>query len=112
MMAFKDAFHQAAPQLLEPVYDIETAAPDSMAGDIMSELQTRRSIITGMDTQNGYQVIKARTPQAELDKLYAALRNVTQGKAKIKAVFAEYAPVPPDVQKKLSEEYKSAELVA
>lgn len=112
MMAFRDAFHQAAPQLLEPVYDIETAAPDSMAGDIMSELQTRRSIITGMDTQNGYQVIKARTPQAELDKLYAALRNVTQGKAKIKAVFAEYAPVPPDVQKKLSEEYKSAELVA
>jgi elongation factor G len=112
MMAFKDAFHQAAPQLLEPVYDIETVAPDSMAGDIMSELQTRRSIITGMDTQNGYQVIKARTPQAELDKLYAALRNVTQGKAKIKAVFAEYAPVPPDVQKKLSEEYKSAELVA
>ena len=112
MMAFKDAFHQAAPQLLEPVYDIETAAPDSMAGDVMSELQTRRSIITGMDTQNGYQVIKARTPQAELDKLYAALRNVTQGKAKINAVFAEYAPVPPDVQKKLSEEYKSAELVA
>lgn len=112
MMAFRDAFHQASPQLLEPVYDIETSAPDSMAGDIMSELQSRRSIITGMDTQNGYQVIKARTPQAELDKLYAALRNVTQGKAKIRAVFAEYAPVPPDVQKKLSEEYKSAELVA
>jgi elongation factor G len=112
MMAFRDAFHQASPQLLEPVYDIETSAPDTMAGDIMSELQTRRSIITGMDSQNGYQVIKARTPQAELDKLYAALRNVTQGKAKIKAVFAEYAPVPPDMQKKLSEEYKSAELVA
>lgn len=112
MMAFRDAFHQASPQLLEPVYDIETSAPDSMAGDIMGELQTRRSIITGMDSQNGYQVIKARTPQAELDKLYAALRNVTQGKAKIKAVFAEYAPVPPDMQKKLSEEYKSAELVA
>lgn len=112
MMAFRDAFHQAAPQLLEPVFDIETVAPDTMAGDIMSELQSRRSIITGMDSQNGYQVIKARTPQAELDKLYAALRNVTQGKAKIKAAFAEYAPVPPELQKKLSEEYKGAELVA
>jgi elongation factor G len=112
MMAFRDAFHQASPQLLEPVFDIETTAPDTMMGDIMSELQTRRSIITGMDTLNGYQVIKARTPQAELDKLYAALRNVTQGKAKITAAFAEYAPVPPDVQKKLSEEYRQSELVA
>ncbi|GAA0524666.1 elongation factor G [Chitinophaga japonensis] len=105
MMAFREAFHQAAPQLLEPVYDIETTAPDYMSGDIMSELQSRRSIITGMDTLNGNQVIKARTPQAELDKLYAALRNTTQGKAKIKALFAEYAPVPMDVQRKLSEEY-------
>lgn len=110
MMAFKEAFHQADPQLLEPVFDVETTAPDSMMGDIMGELQTRRSIITGMDTLNGYQVIRARTPQAELDKLYAALRNVTQGKAKIKAVFAEYAPVPGDLQKKLTEEYKREEV--
>jgi elongation factor G len=105
MMAFRDAFHQAAPQLLEPVYDIEATAPDYMSGDIMSELQSRRSIITGMDSENGNQVIKARTPQAELDKLYAALRNITQGKAKVKASFAEYAPVPMDMQRKLSEEY-------
>lgn len=105
MMAFRDAFHQAAPQLLEPVYDIEATAPDYMSGDIMSELQSRRSIITGMDTINSNQVIKARTPQAELDKLYASLRNVTQGKAKVKASFAEYAPVPMDMQRKLSEEY-------
>ncbi|ASZ09560.1 elongation factor G [Chitinophaga pendula] len=110
MMAFKDAFHQAAPQLLEPVFDIETTAPDVMMGDIMGELQSRRSIITGMDAENGYQVIKARTPQAELDKLFAALRNVTQGKAKIKTMFAEFAPVPADIQKKLSEEYKNKEV--
>jgi elongation factor G len=110
MMAFKDAFHQADPQLLEPVFDVETTAPDSMMGDIMGELQTRRSIITGMDTLNSYQVIRARTPQAELDKLFAALRNVTQGKAKIKTVFAEYAPVPGDLQKKLMDEYKREEV--
>ncbi len=106
MMAFREAFHQAAPQLLEPVYDLEASAPDVMMGDIMSELQTHRSVITGMDSGTSSQVIKARTPQAELDKLYAALRNVTQGKAKVKAVFAEYAPVPADVQRKLSEDYK------
>lgn len=109
MMAFREAFHQAAPQLLEPVFDLEATAPDVMMGDIMSELQSRRSVITGMDTLNGYQVIKARTPQVELDKLIAALRNVTQGKAKIKAVFAEYAPVPPELQRKLSEDYKKME---
>ncbi|RPD39259.1 elongation factor G [Chitinophaga barathri] len=109
MMAFREAFHQAAPQLLEPVYDLEASAPDVMMGDIMSELQTHRSVITGMDSGTSSQVIKARTPQAELDRLYAALRNVTQGKAKVKAVFAEYAPVPADVQKKLSEDYKKVE---
>jgi elongation factor G len=109
MMAFRDAFHQAAPQLLEPVYDLEATAPDVMMGDIMSELQTHRSVITGMDSGRASQVIKARTPQAELDKLFAALRNVTQGKAKVKAVFAEYAPVPPEVQRKLSDEYKKVE---
>ncbi|SIO51819.1 elongation factor G [Chitinophaga niabensis] len=109
MMAFREAFHQAAPQLLEPVYDLEASAPGAMMGDIMSELQSHRSIITGMDSGNASQVIKARTPQAELDKLYASLRNVTQGKAKVKAVFAEYAPVPADVQKKLSEDYKKTE---
>lgn len=109
MMAFRDAFHQAAPQLLEPVFDLEASAPVVMMGDIMSELQSHRSIITGMDSGTTNQVIKARTPQAELDKLYASLRNVTQGKAKVKAVFAEYAPVPADVQKKLSEDYKKTE---
>ncbi|SHK91987.1 translation elongation factor 2 (EF-2/EF-G) [Chitinophaga jiangningensis] len=112
MMAFRDAFHQAAPQLLEPVFELEATAPDFMMGDVMSELQSRRSIITGMDTLNGYQVIKARTPQAELDKLFAALRNVTQGKAKLRSNFADYAPVPPEVQKKLSEEYRKTETVA
>ncbi|MBV8255843.1 MAG: elongation factor G [Chitinophaga sp.] len=110
MMAFREAFHQAAPQLLEPVFDLEATAPDFMMGDIMSELQSRRSIITGMDTLNGFQVIKARTPQAELDKLFAALRNVTQGKAKLKSSFADYAPVPPEIQKKLSEDYRKTEV--
>jgi elongation factor G len=107
MMAFREAFHQAEPQLLEPVYEVETTAPDEMMGDIMSELQSRRSIITGMDSSNGRQVIRARTPQAELDQLFASLRNSTQGKAKISMRFAEYAPVPSDIQQKLAHEYNS-----
>jgi len=109
MMAFRDAFNLASPLLLEPIYEIQASAPDNMMGDVMSELQSRRSIISGVDNYNGFQIIKARTPQAELDNLFAALRNVTHGKVKINSQFAEYIPVPRELQKKLSEEYKKIE---
>lgn len=109
MMAFREAFHQAQPQLLEPVYETETSSPEDMMGEVMTELQTCRSVIVGMDTQNGYQVIKARTPQAELDKLNASLRNISQGKARVSMHFADYAPVPPDIQQKLHNEYQQSE---
>lgn len=109
MMAFKDAFHQAEPQLLEPIYDVEIEMPEDLMGDVMSELQSRRSIITGMDARGGYQVIKAKTPLAELDKSSVSLRSITQGRARIKSVFADYQPVPPDLQKKLTEEYSKTQ---
>lgn len=109
MMAFKEAFHAAEPQLLEPIYEVETEAPEQVMGDVMSELQTRRSIIVGMDSRNGNQVIKARTPLAELDKFNTALRSIAQGRAKVKSIFAEYAPVPGDLQKKLTEDYRKTE---
>jgi len=105
MMAFKDAFHQAEPQLLEPIYDVEIEMPEDLMGDVMSELQSRRSVITGMDSRGGYQVIKARTPLAELDKSCVSLRSITQGRARIKSNFADYVAVPPELQKKLTEEY-------
>ncbi len=110
MMAFKEAFHMAEPQLLEPIYEIETEVPEQVMGDIMSELQNRRSIIMGMDSNNGFQVIKARTPLAELDKFNSAVRNISQGRAKVRSHFADYAPVPVDIQKKLMEEYKKTEV--
>jgi elongation factor G len=110
MMAFKEAFMQAEPQLLEPIYDVETELPEAMMGDVMSELQTRRSMITGMENKSGYQVIKARTPLAELDKYNQSLRSITQGRGRVNIKFAEYAPVPNDVQKKLSDEYKKQEV--
>ena len=110
MMAFKEAFHAAQPQLLEPIYEVETEAPEHVMGDVMSELQTRRSVIMGMDSRGGYQIIKARTPLAELDKFNAALRSITQGRAKVKSIFAEYAPVPNEIQKKLTEDYRKIEV--
>lgn len=109
MMAFKEAFHQAEPKLLEPIYEVEIEMPEDLMGDVMSELQSRRSIILGMDNRGGYQVIKARSPLAEIDKYTTSLRSITQGRAKLKSIFAEYAPVPFDLQKKLHDEYAKHE---
>ena len=109
MMAFKDAFQQADPKILEPIYEVEVLVPEELMGDVVTDLQGRRSIITGMDSNGGYQVIKAKTPLSELDRYATSLRSITQGRASYQSKFAEYAPVPPDVQKKLAEEYKEVE---
>ncbi len=106
MMAFKEAFHNAEPQLLEPIHEVEVEMPENIMGEVMTELQARRSMIMGMDSENGHQIIKAHTPLAEIDKLQSALRGITQGKGKMTSRFFDYAPVPADLQKKLSEDYK------
>ncbi len=109
MMAFKDAFQQADPKILEPIYEVEIFVPEELMGDVVMDLQTRRSVILGMDTKGNYRVVKARTPLAELDKYSTSLRSITQGKGSYTGRFAEYAMVPSEIQKKLAEEYKKME---
>lgn len=109
MMAFKEAFMQASPKILEPVYDMEVQVPEEMMGDVMTDLQTRRSIITGMGANGKYQVINAKTPLAELNRYSTSLRSLTQGRAVFNTKFAEYSPVPGDIQQKLSEQYATVE---
>ncbi len=110
MMAFKEAFQLADPKILEPIYEIEVFVPEELMGDVVTDLQGRRSIIVGMDSQGSYQVIKARTPLAELDRYSTSLRSITQGRGNYTGKFAEYAPVPGDIQKKLAEEYRKTEV--
>jgi len=98
-MAFKTAFKRANPKILEPLYDLEVLAPEEMVGEVMGDLQTRRAIITGMDSEGHYQKINARVPLSELYGYSSALRSLTQGRAKFKRSFGEYAETPPDVQK-------------
>jgi elongation factor G len=105
MMAFKEAFINASPKLLEPVYDLEVLVPEELMGDVMTDLQTRRSIIMGMDARGNYQVIKSKTPLAELDRYTTSLRSITQGRASFSLKFAEYAPVPAEIQKELIDNY-------
>lgn len=110
MMAFKEAFHQADPKILEPIYEVEIKVPEELMGDVVTDLQTRRSVILGMDSVGNYQVIKAKTPLAELDKYSTSLRSITQGRGSYSGKFTEYAPVPSEIQKKLGEEYKKTEV--
>jgi elongation factor G len=110
MMAFKEAFHQADPKILEPIYEVEIRVPEELMGDVVTDLQTRRSIILGMDSNGPYQVIKAKTPLSELDKYSTSLRSITQGRGSYSGKFSEYAAVPSDIQRKLAEEYKKTEV--
>ena len=110
MMAFKEAFMKAEPQLLEPIIDLEVMVPEEIVGDVMGDLQTRRSLIMGIDTKANYQVIKARTPLAELDRYSTALRSLSQGRGTFSQQFADFAPVPFDVQQKLAKNSKVAEV--
>jgi elongation factor G len=105
-MAFKDAFTQAAPKILEPIYNVEIKVPSDFIGDIMSDLPSRRGMILGQDSEGNYIKVKARMPLAELDKYATALRSMTQARATFSSKFLEYATVPPDVQAKLIETYK------
>lgn len=105
-MAFKNAFEQAAPQLLEPIYQLEVTCDPQYTGDVMGDLQTRRAIILGMDSDGHYQKISARIPLSELDPYSVALRSITQGKAKFRSYFLEYSPVSPDIQQQLVSQYK------
>lgn len=104
-MCFKEAFHKAGPQILEPIYDLEVMCDAEVMGNVMGDLQTRRAIIMGMDSEGHYQVIRARVPLKELHKYSSTLRSLTQGKAKFSMSYAEYAAVPSDIQAKLTAEY-------
>ena len=99
--AFKEAFVNASPQLLEPIQDLEVQVPESLMGDVMTDLQARRSVILGMDSVGTYQRIKAKTPLAELHGYSTALRSLTQGRASFSSKFAEFAAVPHNVQQEV-----------
>ncbi|MCB9285265.1 MAG: elongation factor G [Lewinellaceae bacterium] len=107
--AFKAAFQKSNPQLLEPIYEIDILCSDEAMGDIMGDLQTRRAIILGMDSEGHYQKIIAKVPLAELYQYSSTLRSLSQGRAKFTQKFLEYSPVPGDIQQKLIEAHKVEE---
>lgn len=103
--AFKEAFHNARPQLLEPMYHVEILCPDECTGDVMGDLQTRRAMISGMDTEGHYQKIMAEVPLAEMNDYGSTLRSLTGGRAKFTMKFSDYQLVPANVQQELVKQH-------
>ncbi len=108
-MVFKDIFKQAKPQLLEPIYDVAILCPEEYMGDIMSDLQTRRAMITGIESDGHYQRIMAKVPLAEMYQYASTLKSISQGRAKFTRKFAEYSPLPHDLQNKRISEYQASQ---
>lgn len=105
LKAFKEAFGNADPQILEPIYSVEVLCPSDLTGSVMGDLQTRRAFVEGIDTEGHFQKIVAKVPLAEMPDYSSSLRSITQGRAKFRMHYHEYAPVPYDLQKKLIEDY-------
>ncbi|MCK5401710.1 MAG: elongation factor G [Flavobacteriaceae bacterium] len=99
--AFKEAFLNAKPKLLEPVQDLEVKVPEEMVGNVMTDLQSRRSIIQGFESNDHYQILKCVTPSAELYGYSTDLRSLTQGRATFSSDFSSYQPVPHNIQEEL-----------
>ena len=99
--AFSEAFRNAAPKILEPIYDLEVYVPSELMGDVMSDLQGRRALIMGMDAENGYQKLQAKIPQKELASYSIALSSLTGGRASFTTKFASYELMPNELQQAL-----------
>ena len=107
--AFKEAFRNAGPKIMEPIYNVEVLTPSEYMGACMSDLQNRRALIEGMGSEKGFEIIKARVPLAELYRYSTTLSSLSSGSATFTMDFADYQPVPGDVQEKLLKAYLEEE---
>lgn len=107
--AFSDAFKEAGPKILEPIYLLEILTPSDRMGDVMSDLQGRRAVVQGMSSEGGFEKITAKIPLAETNKYSTTLNSLTNGRAMYTISFDEYQQVPGDVQEKLLQAYAATQ---
>lgn len=105
--AFREAFRNAAPKIMEPIFAVEVIVPSDKMGDVMSDLQNRRAMIEGMSSDKGFEHLSARVPLAELYRYSTTLSSLTSGRATYTMRFGSFEPVPSDVQDKLLRAYAS-----
>jgi elongation factor G len=107
--AFGMAFKNAGPKILEPIYDVEVSVPGDYLGDVMSDMQSRRAVIMGMNSENGFEKLLAKVPLKEMSNYSTSLSSITGGRASFTMKFASYELVPSDVQDKLLKEYEASQ---
>lgn len=105
--AFSEAFKNAGPKILEPIYDVEIMVPGDRMGDVMGDLQGRRAIIMGMSSEKGYEKLSAKVPLKEMSTYSTSLSSLTGGRASFSMKFSAYELVPTDVQDKLLKAYET-----
>jgi elongation factor G len=99
--ALREAFKEAKPCLLEPIYNIEVTIPEDSMGDVMGDISSRRGKILGMDSKGQTQVVKAQVPQAELHYYATTLRSLTGGRGIHSEEFSHYEEMPRDYEQKV-----------
>jgi elongation factor G len=107
--AFSTAFKNAGPKILEPIYDVTVSVPGEFMGDVMSDLQGRRAMIMGMESEKGFEMLKAKVPLKEMSSYSTSLSSLSGGRASFSMKFASYDLVPADVQEKLLKTYEEQE---
>lgn len=106
--AFREAFQAARPCLLEPIHIVEIKVPDDGMGNVIGDLSSRRGKILGMDSDGGYQIIKAQVPAMELYQYSTVLRSLTGGRAAHKEDFDHYEEMPKELEAKVIADAKKA----
>lgn len=107
--AFAQAFKEAGPKLLEPIYDLDVLVPSDRMGDVMSDLQGRRGMVLGMNSERGFEHLKAKVPLKEVSSYSTALSSISGGRASFAMKFSSYELCPTDVQDKLIKEYEATQ---
>lgn len=107
--AFSEAFRNANPKILEPIYDVEVLTPGDVMGDVMSDLQGRRAIIMGMSSENGIEKLNAKVPLKEMSSYSTSISSITGGRSSFSMKFSSYELVPSDVQEKLLKDYAASQ---
>ena len=106
--AFFDAFKNARPILLEPIFKLKVKVPEDAMGDVMGDISQRRGKVGGMENQGGFQVINAEVPLANLHDYATAIKSISSGRGMFSKEFSHYENMPHLEAEKIKKEYEKA----
>ncbi|MFN9149856.1 MAG: elongation factor G [Bacteroidota bacterium] len=106
IMAFREAYSAAKPTILEPIMKLEVSVPEEFQGTVIGQINQRRGVIMGTDSDAGYVTVDSEVPLSEMFGYSTDLRSVTQGKGEFSMEFKKYQPVPRNIQEEMVKEHQ------